>query len=200
MSAADEFKNKTTRPNQMWQNDFTYFKIIGWGWFYLSSILDDYSRYIIHWELCQHQRQEDAERVIAEAKVKAGLDPDVWIIVLTDNGPCYIAKGFDEYLEGIGIKHIRGKKLHPQTQGKIERYHRTMKNVIKLENYFLPGDLERKIKKFVDYYNNHRYHESLKNLTPADIYFGRDREILQKRFKVKMNTLNERKRMNKKAC
>jgi transposase InsO family protein len=200
MSAADEFKNKTTRPNQLWQNDFTYFKIIGWGWFYLSTILDDYSRYIIHWELCHHQKQEDAERVIADAKLKAGLGPEVIVIVLTDNGPCYIATGFDEFLESIGIKHIRGRKLHPQTQGKIERYHRTMKNVIKLEHYFLPGELERRIEEFVDYYNNHRYHESIKNLTPADVYFGRDREILRRRYEIKIKTLSDRKRQNKRAC
>jgi len=200
MSAADEFEKKTKRPNQMWQNDFTYFKIMGWGWFYLSTILDDFSRYIIHWELCQHQKQEDAERVISDAKSIAGLAPEEQVVVLTDNGPCYIAKGFDEYLEEIGIKHIRGKKLHPQTQGKIERYHRTMKNVIKLEHYFLPGELERRIGEFVDYYNNHRYHESLQNLTPADVYFGRDQAVLKNRWEIKRRTLLERKTQNKKAC
>jgi len=99
-----------------------------------------------------------------------------------------------------GQQIIRGRKLHPQTQGKIERYHRTMKNVIKLEHYFLPGELERRIEEFVDYYNNHRYHESIKNVTPADVYFCRDREILRRRYEIKIETLNERKRQNKRAC
>ena len=79
------------------------------------------------------------------------------------------------------MSHVRGKPNHPQTQGKIERYHRSMKNVVKLENYFLPGDLENRIGEFVEYYNNHRYHESLNNLTPADVFFGRDQQILNKR-------------------
>ena len=191
MSAADEFKDKTTAPNQMWQTDFSYLKVVGWGWYYLSTVLDDYSRYIIHWELCKHQKQEDAERVITSAVIKSGLELNERPKVLSDNGPCYIASGFDDYLNSIGIKHIRGQKLHPQTQGKIERYHRTMKNVIKLEHYYLPGELKGKIKEFVNYYNNERYHESINNVTPADVYFGRKNEILEKRREIKIKTLAE---------
>ena len=85
------------------------------------------------------------------------------------------------------------KPLHPQTQGKIERYHRTMKNIIKLEHYYSPGELEAHIAEFVDYYNNQRYHESLNNVTPADVYFGRDQEILAKREDIKQRTLQKRK-------
>ena len=92
------------------------------------------------------------------------------------------------------------QKLHPQTQGKIERYHRTMKNVIKLEHYYLPGELTEKIEEFVNYYNNERYHESINNLTPADVYFGRKNEILEKRRDTKIKTLAERKRINQIAC
>ena len=145
-------------------------------------------------------KQEDAERVVKNAKIKAGLSPEDIITVLTDNGPCYIAKDFDEYLDDIGVKHIRERALHPQTQGKIERYHRSMKNVIKLENYFFPWVLKRKLEEFVNYYNNHRYHESIDNLTPADVYFGRGKEILKKRMETKTKTLKERKRLNKLAC
>lgn len=72
------------------------------------------------------------------------------------------------------MSHVRGKPNHPQTQGKIERYHRSMKNVVKLENYYLLGDLKQRIGEFVEYYNHNRYHESLQNLMPADVYFGRD--------------------------
>ena len=89
--------------------------------------------------------------------------------------------------------HVRGKPNHPQTQGKIERYHRSMKNVVKLENYYLPGDLEERLKEFVDYYNNHRYHESLKNLTPADVFFGRDQKKLEKRKLIKIKTMKLRR-------
>ena len=77
--------------------------------------------------------------------------------------------------------HVRGATNHPRTQGKIERWHQTLKNRILLENYFLPGDLERQIRAFVHHYNNCRYHESLGNLTPADVYFGRCQAIIERR-------------------
>ncbi len=200
MSAADEFKDKTTGPNQLWQTDFTYMKIVGWGWYYLATVIDDYSRYIVHWELCKYQKKEDAERVVSDAIIKSGLPPNKRPKLLSDNGPCYIAAGFDEYLASMGVKHIRGRKLHPQTQGKIERYHRTMKNVIKLENYYYPEELEQRIKEFVNYYNNERYHESINNVTPADSYYRRDKEILRRREIIKTKTLAERKLNNQIAC
>ena len=74
--------------------------------------------------------------------------------------------------------NVRGAPYHPQTQGKIERWHQTLKNRILLENYFFPADLEAQIETFVDHYNHHRYHESIQNLTPADVYFGRGQAIL----------------------
>ena len=93
--------------------------------------------------------------------------------LLSDNGPSYIAGELAEYIEANKMSHVRGAPMHPQTQGKIERWHQTLKNRILLENYFLPGDLEAQIEAFVEHYNNHRYHESLNNVTPADAYFGR---------------------------
>ncbi len=92
--------------------------------------------------------------------------------------------------------HVQGAPYHPQTQGKIERYHRTMKNVVKLENYFFPDDLRTKLETFVDYYINERYHESLGNLTPADVYFGRYRIVKAQRHQIKMKTLKERRKIN----
>jgi len=90
--------------------------------------------------------------------------------------------------------HVRGKPLHPQTQGKIERYHRTMKNIIKLEHYYSPEELEAHIAEFVNHYNNQRYHESLNNVTPADVYFKRDKLILEQRAKTKSDTLTLRRK------
>ena len=89
--------------------------------------------------------------------------------------------------------HVRGAPCHPQTQGKIERWHHTLKNRILLENYYLPGDLEAQIARFVEHYNYRRYHESLKNLTPADVYFGRDRTILLQRERIKRDTIKQRR-------
>jgi len=97
---------------------------------------------------------------------------------LSDNGPCYIAKEFKEYIRNeFNIEAINGKPGHPQTQGKVERYHRSMKNRVLLHYYYSPSELEKAIESWVDRYNNERYHESLNNLTPADVYFGRDEEF-----------------------
>lgn len=201
MAAADEFKDKTTRPNQMWQTDFTYFKIVGWGWYYLSTVLDDYSRYIVHWELCSNMKAEDVTRTIDKAITKSNLKNGELPRLLSDNGSCYISNELSEYLSDIGIKHVRGKPNHPQTQGKIERYHRSMKNVVKLENYYYPEDLIQRLEGFVQYYNHNRYHESIWNLTPADVYFGKEKEILKQRSKIKKITMSKRRinHLNKSA-
>jgi len=196
IKASDEFKDKTTRPNQMWQTDFTYFKIVGWGWYYLSTILDDYSRYIVHWELCANMKTDDVTRTIDMALEKTGLDNNNAPRLLSDNGSCYISKELAQYIEHQGMSHVRGKPNHPQTQGKIERYHRSMKNIVKLENYYLPGDLIQRLKEFVDYYNNQRYHESLQNLTPADVYYGRQYELLEKRQMIKLKTMKKRRKQH----
>ena len=198
MSAADSFYDKTTAINQMWQTDFTYFKILGWGWYYLSTILDDFSRYIIHWELCSTMKADDVMQTVERAMQKTGLSEKNPPKLLSDNGACYISKDLAEYLDDWNIKHVRGRPMHPQTQGKIERYHRSMKNVVKLDNYFSPEQLEFKMNEFVHFYNNERYHESLQNLTPADVYFGRAQRILKHRKIVKLKTLNDRKNLNQK--
>lgn len=88
---------------------------------------------------------------------------------------------------------VRGAPYHPQTQGKIERWHQTLRNRILLQNYFLPGDLNASVERFVEYYNHQRYHESLKNLAPADVYFGRGQTILLQRERIKRNSLKQRR-------
>ena len=196
IKAADEFKDKTTAINQMWQTDFTYFKIIGWGWYYLSTILDDYSRYIIAWKLCSTMRASDVTETIELALAASGCDQAVVQHkprLLSDNGSCYISGELAEWMQKQEMEHIRGAPFHPQTQGKIERWHQTMKNRILLENYYLPGNLEQQNGVFVDHYNNHRYHESLNNVTPADVYFGRDKDILREREKIKKQTIQYRR-------
>lgn len=197
LKAKDKFDNPTTGVNQLWQIDFTYFKIINWGWYYLVSVMDDYSRYIITWELCTNMDAESVKKVLDEAIKKTGVrNPNVKILLrlLTDNGPCFIAKALKEFLENEGIKHVRCKPYHPQTQGKIERYHRSMKSVLLLDNYYLPSELADEIRLFIAYYNEYRYHESLSNITPADVYYGRSEEILRKRMEVKARTMRDRKR------
>ena len=109
--------------------------------------------------------------------------------LLSDNGSSYIAGDLAVWLKGQGITHVRGAPNHPMTQGKIERWHQTMKNRVLLENYYLPGDLEAQIEAFVGHYNHRRYHESLNNLTPADVYSGRGQAILQRRENIKQQTI-----------
>jgi len=203
IKAADEFKDKTTAPNQMWQTDFTYLKVIGWGWFYLSTILDDFSRYIIAWKLCTSMKAEDVTDTLELALQASGCD-QVNVVhkprLLSDNGSSYISGDLAEWLEDRDMGHVRGAPYHPQTQGKIERWHQTLKNRILLENYFFPGDLENQIEDFVDHYNHQRYHESLNNLTPADVYFGCGETILLQRERIKRETIETRRLQHRKTA
>jgi putative transposase len=196
IKAADAFKDKTTAPNQLWQTDFTYLKVIGWGWFYLSTVLDDFSRYIVAWKLCTTMKAEDVTTTLDLALQASGLEPAKLADrprLLSDNGSSYIAGDLAKWLADRKIKHLRGAPYHPMTQGKIERWHQTLKNRILLENYFLPGDLEAQIAAFVDDYNCRRYHESIDNLTPADVYFGRGPSILVERQRIKRQTIANRR-------
>ncbi len=203
IKAAEEFKDKTTRPNEMWQTDFTYFKIIGWGWVYLSTVLDDFSRYILAWKLCTTMRAGDVTDTLELALTASGCDSARVLHkpkLLSDNGPSYIAAELAEWIDANGMSHVRGAPLHPQTQGKIERWHQTLKNRILLENYFLPGDLERQIEAFIEHYNHRRYHESLGNVTPADAYFGRAADIIEQRERIKQKTVELRRLQHRKLA
>ena len=196
MKAANEFKDKTTAINQLWQTDFTYLKVTGWGWYYLSTILDDFSRYIIAWKLCTTMKAGDVTDTLDLALTASGCDQARVLHkprLLSDNGSSYISGDLAEWLDDHKMDHVRGAPYHPQTQGKIERWHQTLKNRILLENYYLPGDLEASIDRFVAHYNHQRYHESLKNLTPADVYFGRGQTILLERERIKRNTIQQRR-------
>jgi putative transposase len=194
--AADEFREKTTAPNQLWQTDFTYLKITGWGWYYLSTILDDYSRYIVAWKLCVTMKAQDVTDTLDLALTKSGLDQENVAHrprLLSDNGASYISGDLAEWLDDKKIEHIRAAPYHPQTQGKIERWHQTLKNRILLNNYYLPRELEEQISAFVENYNNKRLHESLNNLTPVDVYCGRGEAILEEREKIKKLTIQNRR-------
>ena len=196
MKAADEFKDKTTAPNQLWQTDFTYLKVTGWGWFYLSTVLDDFSRYIVAWKLCTTMTAADVTETLNLALQAAGLDHANVVHrprLLSDNGSSYISGDLAKWLEGRGMQHSRGAPYHPMTQGKIERWHQTLKNRILLEHYYVPGDLRAEIEAFIEHYNHRRYHESLGNLTPADVFSGRGQTILLERERIKRQTILQRR-------
>ena len=200
ITAGDRFETPTRRVNEMWQTDFTQFKVISWGWYYLCTILDDYSRYILSWRLSTNMAAGDVEETLQMAldkvevtRVKVKHRPRL----LSDNGPAFVSQALKEYLRRYRLTHIRGAPYHPMTQGKIERYHRSMKNVVKLQTFYFPWELEQTIKEFVVYYNNERYHESLDNLTPADVYFGRAEEVKTKREQIKQATLEMRRQQHR---
>ena len=152
--------------------------------------------YIIAWKLCTTMKTGDVTDTLTLALEACGLEQATVALrprLLSDNGSSYISGDLAKWLDDRDIQHIRGAPYHPMTQGKIERWHQTLKNRILLENYYLPGDLEAQIEAFVDHYNNHRYHESLGNVTPADVYLGRHTAIIERRQKIKKLTIQKRR-------
>ena len=203
VKAADEFRDKTTRPNELWQTDFTYLKVVGWGWYYLSTILDDYSRYVVAWRLCATMKASDVTETLEDALAASGCDRATVAHkprLLSDNGSSYISGELADWLRERDMDHVRGAPNHPQTQGKIERWHQKLKNRILLENHYLPGALAQAIGAFIDHYNNVRCHESLGNITPADAYHGRGPAILEERRRIKERTLKQRRLLNQQAA
>jgi putative transposase len=192
LKARDKFPHPTQRVNELWQTDFTQFKVSGWGYYYLSTVLDDFSRYILAWKLTTGMSHTDVQNTLDLAIATTGVQ-QVTVKhrprLLSDNGPAYLSGDLAAYLQTQGIQHTRGAPYHPMTQGKIERWHRSLKNVICLEHHYFPWQLEQAIAAFVQHYNHLRYHEALDNLTPAGVYFGRRGEVITQREVIKRQTL-----------
>jgi transposase InsO family protein len=180
--AADkEYHTKTTGPHQMWATDASYFKVAGWGYYYLVTVMDDYSRFILAWKLQKDMSANSLIEVIQEAVDATGMT-DVPIEdrtkLLSDNGAGYVSRAFRDYLNLVGIGHILAAPFHPQTNGKVERYQQSLKREVNQLPYELPSQLEKAIADFVDYYNYRRYHKALRDVTPADVLYGRRERIL----------------------
>ena len=199
IAAAKEYHTKTSRPHQMWSTDCSYFKVPGWGYYYLVTVMDDYSRFILGWKLQTDMTAGSLIEVVQQAVDATGMT-DVPVVdrtrLLSDNGSGYISRAFNDYLHLVGIDHIRSAPFHPQTNGKIERYQQSLKKQVNQLTYAFPGELEKAIMDFVDYYNHHRYHIALGNVTPADVLYGRREEILKRRKEVQIATISRRKNYN----
>lgn len=199
LSAAKEYHTKTTGPHQMWATDASYFRVAGWGYYYLVTVMDDYSRFILGWKLQKDMSANSLIEVVQEAIDATGMT-DVPVEdrtrLLSDNGAGYVSRAFRDYLNLVGIKHILSAPFHPQTNGKVERYQQSLKRVVNQLPYELPSQLEKAIADFVDYYNYHRYHKALGDVTPADVLYGRREEILERRKEVRIQTVNHRRNYN----
>jgi len=197
--AAKEYHTKTKQPHQMWATDASYFRVVGWGYYYLVTVMDDYSRFILAWKLQKDMSANSLIEVVQEAVDATGMT-DVPVEdrtkLLSDNGSGYVSRAFRDYLNLVGIRHILAAPYHPQTNGKLERYHQSIKREVNQVPYELPGQLERAITDFVDYYNYRRYHKALGNVTPADVLYGRRDQILQRRKEVQILTINRRRDYN----
>jgi len=200
--AGKEYHRKTKRPNELWATDCSHIKVFDWGWYYLVTVMDDYSRFILAWELKSDMAAGSLIDVVQKAVDATGMT-DIPVeertVLLSDNGAGYVSRQFGEYLRLVGVRHIVASPYHPQTNGKIERYHRSLKGEINLLPYDMPGELEKAIAVFIEYYNYRRYHEGLGDVTPYDVYTGRHTEIIQKRKEAKERTLQGRKDYNRAA-
>jgi putative transposase len=194
--AAKEYRHKTTRPNEMWQIDATNFFVVGWGYYKLIPVLDDYSRKIVAWELMPDESADSISMAVESAVEAAGvktMDPKP--VLLSDNGSGFTADILAKYLRGHGIRHIFGKPYHPQTQGKVERFNRRIKEGVCLLVYCSPDELRQALTESISRYNV-TPHEGLKNVSPNDVYEGRQEEILKRREEKKRWTLARRKILN----
>jgi putative transposase len=200
--AGKEYHRKTKRPNELWATDCSHIRVFEWGWYYLVTVMDDYSRFILAWELKSDMAAGSLIDVVQKAVDTTGMT-DIPIedrtVLLSDNGAGYLSRQFGEYLRLVGVRHIVSSPYHPQTNGKIERYHRSLKGEINQLPYDMPSELEKAIAAFIEYYNYRRYHEGLGDVTPYDVYTSRNLEIIEKRKEAKSRTLEERKDYNRAA-
>jgi len=198
--AGKEFRVKTTAPVQMWQSDASYYFVVGWGWYYSIEVLDDFSRFVLASHLKPDMTADSISDVVEQAITFTGMRQvpvENRTKLLSDHGLGYLARTFEEYLRMLEIRHIYCAPHHPQTNGKIERFHETLRARMNLLVYTSPDELRRTMQDFIDYYNHRRYHEAIGNVTPADVYYGRREQILRRRAEQKQRTIEQRLRYNR---
>lgn len=197
--AGKEYHRKSTGPHQLWATDASYFRVVGWGYYYLVTVMDDYSRFVLAWKLQTDMSTDSLIEVVQQAIDATGMT-EVLVEdrtrLLSDNGSGYVSRAFRDYLHLVGIHHILASPFHPQTNGKLERYHQSIKQEVNQLPYEMPAELEQAIAEFVDYYNYRRYHKALGNITPDDVLQGRRDSILAKRKEVQSQTLRRRQLHN----
>jgi putative transposase len=165
-------------PHQHWHIDVSYINIAG-TFYYLCSVLDGFSRAIVHWDLREQMREADIEIILQAAKERY---PEARPRIISDNGPQFIARDFKEFIRISGMTHVRTSPYYPQSNGKIERWHKSLKaECIRPGTPLTPDDARRLIQNYVDHYNTVRLHSAIGYITPADMLAGRQKEILDAR-------------------
>jgi len=200
MPAQDQWRHKSTRPDELWQCDGTTLFVVGWGYYKLIPLEDDYSRKILAYEL-----EPDETALVLSDVLELGLEKarkeghlpetDSMPKLYSDNGSGFTSKILDEYLSVHGIKHIFSRPYHPQGRGKIERFNRSIKEKVCLMVYCSPGQLRKALDAAIAIYNG-TPHEALDNVSPNDVYAGRKEVVLQRRQEKKQLTLERRKHYN----
>jgi putative transposase len=179
--------NQPGAPHHHWHIDIAYLNLRG-TFYYLCSILDGYSRAVIHWEIRESMREDDVEIVVQRARERY---PEAHPRIISDNGPQFIARDFKEFIRISGMTHVRTAPYHPQSNGKIERWHKTLKQTtIRPKAPSTPEEARRAVAEFVEHYNTVRLHSAIGYVTPADKLAGREREIWQDRDR-KLETARE---------
>ena len=166
------------KAHEHWHIDISYINICG-TFYYLCSILDGFSRYIAHWEIRESMTETDVEIILQRAREKF---PDVKPRIISDNGPQFISKEFKEFIRISGMTHVKTSPYYPQSNGKLERYHRTIKGTcIRVNTPLSLADAQRLVTDFVNHYNNNRLHSAIGYITPNDKLEGRAETILAQR-------------------
>ncbi|MDP6455589.1 MAG: DDE-type integrase/transposase/recombinase [SAR202 cluster bacterium] len=199
MAAGKEFHNKTTRPHQMWATDASYFRVSGWGFYYLVTVMDDFSRFILAWKLQRDMTADSFIEVVQDTVDMTCMTDVPWehrMKLLSDNGPGYVARSFGEYLRLVGIRHILASPFHPQTNGKLWSGITGPPSSTFQIPYDVLGNLEVAITDFANFYNNRRYHKALGNVTPSDVLDGRREQILERRKEAQIQTFQRRRLYN----
>ena len=183
-------------PHEHWHVDVSYLNIAG-TFYYLCSLLDGCSRYVVHWEIRDTMTEADVEQIVQRAREKfPGVSPRI----ISDNGPQFIAKDFKEFIRICGMTHVRTSPYYPQSNGKIERWHRTLKgDCIRPQTPLTLEDAQRIVARYVEHYNTVRLHSAIGYLTPKDKLEGREAVIFAERDR-KLEQARERRKEQRHAA
>jgi putative transposase len=184
------------KPHEHWHVDIAYLNIAG-TFYYLCSLLDGCSRYIVHWEIRETMTEADVEQIVQRARERfPGATPRI----ISDNGPQFVAEDFKEFIRICGMTHVKTSPYYPQSNGKIERFHRTIKgDCIRAETPLSLEDAQRIVARYVEHYNNVRLHSALGYITPKDKLEGREPLIFAERDR-KLEQARERRKAKRHAA